>query len=478
MAPKARRAAVAGDALYRAAEVLTHLLDFAHTELDRNGEAAFTLTTLIVDTIEAEPEDGVSYDLLLRSRAWKEHALALLPLKGPADALYAIRKASKLFGDKTVYPVERANIILTEGLVLYKLGEQTAALCCIAAAKAIYEVCGDAIGQTKALQMSGAVHYELTQYRRAENTFVEALQLAENGGDRAGAARSMNNLAACAVKLEKFEVASQWYGRALEAFEALEMTAEVQRAKVAQAGMLGKQRKVEEALAAFFATREEFLRRGMVIVAAEVGLQIAALLVQQERLQEARPICEEIVTIFTEAGMTTQALKALAYMHQGGVEDSGQGEVADAVIQRAITGPILDREQLIRDVAESTGLPEEQVSQQIALLSGTGSDGRVHQALQRLLEVWQKTAGVVFVETGRYRETRDRLLEQPGVNACLPVLLERLRRDPYAEGSIQEADAPLRSIRSAAAPGSPALQLFYAIDADARVLLLQLDSAT
>ncbi|HEX7155329.1 MAG TPA: tetratricopeptide repeat protein [Thermoanaerobaculia bacterium] len=473
MAPKARRRAVHREPLNRAAAVLTLLLDCAHEELDRSAAEALALAALVVETLERAPS-GVVYEPLLRARAYKEHAHALRLSGSLPKALETIRTAASAFGDEPAYAAERAKVTLVEALILQDLAEYTAAHVCVAAAKGVFEASGDVLGQNMALQISAYIHYEQHQYRRAEDGFRRALELAEKHGDGAGSARAMNNLAACSAKLERFDAAASWYERAVEAFVALGMTGEVERANAARANMLARQQRTDEALEAFAATRAALLGRGMHLDAADAGLQWVELLVKNGRLEEAAPLCAELLEMFTEAGMVKHALRALACMQPELPEDAMEGELSEAIIRRALEGPVIDRDEFIRDVAESVGLPEAEVRRHMTMLTSAADSERAAAALRRMLEVWQQTSASVLVETSKYRETRDRIINMPGVRVAVPILLERLRRDPYAQ-DYSNGDSPLRIIRGVAEGGAPPLRLFYTIDDDERVRLLQLD---
>jgi tetratricopeptide (TPR) repeat protein len=232
----------------RTAKVLTVMLDRAHVLLDQKPNVAFRITRVVKNLVENPAFGPAEYTAALRARAWKEHAHALRLGESPRAALSAIRRAAHLLGSDASYPVERADITLTEALIHCDLGAFNAALCCINAASAVYHASGDAVRQNKALQIEAILHYNLKQYRKAQDTFRRSLQAGRDNGDAEAVARSLSNLAVCATQLQDFATAAELFPQAIAALEELGMTAEVQRAKLGYADALASQQGVEEAI--------------------------------------------------------------------------------------------------------------------------------------------------------------------------------------------------------------------------------------
>ncbi|HEX7153166.1 MAG TPA: tetratricopeptide repeat protein [Thermoanaerobaculia bacterium] len=473
---RARRAAIDRDPLNRTAEVLTMLLDEAHEELDRTPKDALALTTLVLHALETACTGTEVYEPVLQARAWKVHSQALLVVRSPREALPAIRRAASLIGSSSNYPIEHANITLTEGLVHGKAANYSAALCCIAAASGVYEACGDTARANMALLIEGATLYDQSQFHRAEETFRRSLEIAEGSGDAATAARAYNNLAACATKRNDPGTAAGWYRRAIEGFETCGMTAEVQRATLNLAEVMAQEQRAVEAIAELTKAREAFVARGMPLDAAEVTLKLVELLAANGRTRAAASLAAGIVKLFSDAGMQKEALLALAYVKDDTLpEDTSGAVIPDEVLQEAVAAALIDPEQLVRDVVEATLLPEEDVRRHVALLRSLSKEagGKPH-TVQRLFDMWRRTVAFRIVESTSFPHSREVLAGIPGVDAGLKIARTHLKRNPYSAATVAD-HSPVRLLRVHETESSPALRVYYTIDEDDTVRLLQVE---
>ncbi|HEX9986185.1 MAG TPA: tetratricopeptide repeat protein [Thermoanaerobaculia bacterium] len=476
LSPARLRAALHGDPFNRTPEVLGALLDRARWQFDRKPRKAFPLTTAVTEVIEAAGAGAAAYELPLRARAWKEHAHSLRLVKTPLRALEVIRHAASLFGTGAGYPIERADVTLTEALVHRDLGNHSAALWCISVADAVYDACGDVVRHNMARELEAAVYYDQSQYARAEAVYQETLEVAELMNDAAGVARSLSNLAACAAKRKDVDAAAKLYQRAIGALEALGMTAEVERARINHAEIMAHQQEMEQALRELIRVRDSFLARGMRLDAADVTLKLVELLAANGRAEAAAPHCSELVTIFSEAGMVHEALIALAYLKDGVVaDDVTLPAISDETLQAALGTELFDTGQVLQDMADTIGMPEDEIRRHLALLETlTGGEMVRPDALTRLFAMWRSAVSVRIVEGGRYLASRAVLRAEPGFDVALTTALTRLRQNPHGAAPVSDA-SPVRTLRVHGTATSPAIRLYYVIEEDESVRLMEVE---
>ncbi|HEX9986244.1 MAG TPA: tetratricopeptide repeat protein [Thermoanaerobaculia bacterium] len=476
--PSRRMALAMREPRSRTLEVLTLLLDQAHVLLDQKPRRALRITTVVREIAEHVAFGPTEYAAAFRARTLKEHAHALRIVRGPRVALGAIKRAAGLLAGDANYAVERADITLVEAIIHCDLGEYSAALCGINAASAVYYACGDAARQNKALQVEAFLHYNLKQYRKAQEVYRRSLQAGRQNGDAEAVARSLSNLAVCATQLRDFAAATELFPQAIAALEELGMTAEVQRAKLGYADALASQQGVEEAILSLDETRRDFLARGMQLDAAEVSLKMAEMLVDGGQGQLMSQMFADLVNVFTSAGKVQEALMAAAYLQEDldadGPAGDGRADGASAVTTREMDG--VDLEAIVPALVQSTGLPESDVRRHLDLLAAAGAgregDSQLQEARERMLEMASQ-GRYTIVESSIYRQSLEQLAGIPGVDLALKTMLEVLRWEPYRSPFVSEG-VRLRVIHVAGSAVSPALRLVYSVTSDERVRLLQL----
>jgi tetratricopeptide (TPR) repeat protein len=300
----------------RAIGTLEALLFIAHEELDRDPSVSLQLTTLVLRHLEAVevPPGAEAFRTLFEASAWKEHAHALRATGSPRQALDAVLRAVAAVGVDPLYSLQRADAELLEAYIRHELDDTTAALPLLARCVAVFNRHNDGRRYLRARSMEAALQYELRQYKAAEAGFLAMKDEAERMGDRAELARLYNNLGHCSLKLEKYDAASRWLVRALTLLEELNMDGERQRAMWGLASLLARQGRSGEAAESLARVRADFMSRGMVLDAAMVSLDLVELLVTAGDARQVSALCSELVSTFTAAGMTNNALTALAFL--------------------------------------------------------------------------------------------------------------------------------------------------------------------
>jgi tetratricopeptide (TPR) repeat protein len=308
--------------------VLEYLLDAAHAELEREPGRARQYTDLVlahVDRVRVPPGAAPFVDLL-RAQAWKEHANVLHTIGDLPGALIATQRGIGALGGSPAYALERADLELLEAHIHHDQGDGETALARVRASEVQFRAHGDIRRALRARTTEAGLLYEERQYAEAENAFRAAYDDAERIQDTETRIRLANNLGHCAVQRGDYASASAFFTTALVGFETLGMETERQRALWGFASILAKSGQVPEAIAQLNTVQEEFLARGMVLDGALVALAIAELLVTVDRVALFPSICRNLVTTFSKAGMSENALTAFAYL-----QDRGQTVTAEEV---------------------------------------------------------------------------------------------------------------------------------------------------
>jgi tetratricopeptide (TPR) repeat protein len=298
--------------------VLEYMLDAAHEELDREPKRARRYTDLVLAHIGRVhvPRGAEPFIELLHAQAWKEHGNALHTLGDLPGALTATRQGIGALGANPAYTLERADLELLEAHIHHDQGDWEMALARVRACAAQFRAHGDMRRAVRARTTEGGFLYERRHYAEAEHAWRAASDDAARANDEETRVRLANNLGHCAVQRGDYTTASAYFTTALVGFDTLGMEADRQRALWGFASILAKTDQVPEAIAQLNAVQADFLAREMVLDAALVTLAIVELLVKVDRVALFPSVCKNLVETFANAGMTANALIALAYLEE------------------------------------------------------------------------------------------------------------------------------------------------------------------
>jgi tetratricopeptide (TPR) repeat protein len=321
-----------GDALVG---VLDYLLDAAHEELERDAGRPLAITQAVLgvlDSVEVPP-GAETFARLLRARAWKEEANALHAAGELNDALAATQRGIGILGRNPAFAMERADLELVESYIRHKQGDADTALARVRACTSVYLSHGNLRRAVRSRTTEATLLYEQRLYPEAETVWRAAYDDAKRLDDIETHARIKNNLGHCAFQRGDYATAMSYFTTALIDFEELRMDAERPRALWGIARVHAKNGRVADAVAELDGVKADFLTRGMVLEAALVSLASVEVLVTIDRVSLFPSVYEELAATFERAGMTGNALRALAY-----VEDQARNQrVTTADVTRVRT---------------------------------------------------------------------------------------------------------------------------------------------
>jgi tetratricopeptide (TPR) repeat protein len=298
------------------AGVLGYMLQAAREEQERDAWRALAITSAVIgalDLVEV-PAGAETFRQLLEAQAWKEHANALHVAGDLNAARVAAQRGIGALGGNPAYAMEQADLEMVEAYIQHKQGDSETALRRVRACTTAYLARGNLRRVVRARTTEAALFYELRLFPEAETVWRSAYDDADRLGDIETRTRITHNLGLCALERGEYAAAISHFTTALIKFDELGMDTERQRALWGIAGVHAKNGRVGDAVAELNGVQADFLRRGMPLEAALVSLATIELLVTIDRVTLFPAVYEGLVATFANAGMTENALKALAYL--------------------------------------------------------------------------------------------------------------------------------------------------------------------
>jgi tetratricopeptide (TPR) repeat protein len=305
------------------------LLANARDEMNRSALRAAEITGFVLEylpLIRTQP-GGELLLTIVRGTAHKDHASALYR-RGKdylAGALAHVQEALRIFKERPALFLECASARFVQAQIYQALGQLRAALAVLDECECVFAENGDAHRYLQVLEQRGFCYFEQAEcatgrsraasFEAASKDFLAALEEAERIPDREERARILNNLGHCAYELNDRIGARSYLERAITEFTDLGMTADVQRSLwgIAEIELLDGY--PEAALVRLRSVYDEFVKRGMLGVAAMVRLEIAVKL--SAALHNPRLAQEECASLASNPAaqhLPPSALKAASFL--------------------------------------------------------------------------------------------------------------------------------------------------------------------
>jgi tetratricopeptide (TPR) repeat protein len=177
----------------------------------------------------------------------------------------------------------------------------------------------------------GAVLFSQRRFTEALGVFTGLAEEAELAHDRYTLGQALLNGAECARELGDLKAARDLYPRALKHFDDLNMPTESARVRWGFALSIAAEGKTAQAISELFKVRAVYLYLGANSDAAAAGLDIVR--VRFDADEDVDELCVELVATFTTAGMTQNAIEALAYLR----EQAKRGTISSSKIEQVRT---------------------------------------------------------------------------------------------------------------------------------------------
>jgi tetratricopeptide (TPR) repeat protein len=326
---------MAKDSRYRTYGTIEFMIDRAHEDLNVSPRNAVELTGAFLNWIdEVEAPEKALCDLL-RGRAWRERANALYATGDFKGALDAVLRAVAILKARPGHAYDECVARLVQAMILRETGEYNEALT-LARSCADAFWTGNAAYYNKARTVEALILFTVKQFEPAMAILVELVSEAETRGDKLALAMALHNTGNCAKEIGDTGAAKEFFARALSYYEELGQTANIPRIRWSYALASAADGKLHEAIWELAKVRREYLRLGANSDAALAAL--ASVRIKLECNENVLSDCTELVKVFTDAGMTQNAIEALAYIR----EQSRTGELTIPEVKRV--------EQFVRDL--------------------------------------------------------------------------------------------------------------------------------
>ena len=300
---------------FRSFGTLTYLLSVAHATLDEQPTRAYELTAAVLRYVDLAEGPTHAYTVHLRALARKEYGQALGATDDLQGALAAIQESIAIYDEAASGLVFQASVTrLAEARIRRQLGDTEGALQITRSCIRAFEEYASAEYLVISRMIEASILFSCHRYEEAMATFVQLAEAAEQQNDRSTLARALQNTAACARVLGDVATARELYGRALPIFEELNLATEIPRVQWLHALCCDTEGRTHEAISELFKARAMFLHLGQNVDAATVAMDI--IRIKFENDEDVTPLCAELVRTLTAAGLTQNAIEALAYLRE------------------------------------------------------------------------------------------------------------------------------------------------------------------
>ncbi|HYH10221.1 MAG TPA: hypothetical protein VEK11_24445 [Thermoanaerobaculia bacterium] len=303
---------------FRTGGVVRKLNAAAHAVHKSKPRIALTFADAAISVAEVLPDDIYPARAVyqLRGAAWKERAKAQLLLGQFPQAHDSLDHAERAYGKTPHNSLGLSLVALLRAGVFYEQGRLDEAMTMAERAERGFAHAGDEKRRMDAAFLRASITFEAGDPTRALPIFHRIIEHGENTKSADWIALGSYAAANCEVDRGNLGEASVLFHRALRTFR--ERGPERERLLtewgIARVVLYGG--KLADAIRRLRDVAAEFERCEMVTNAALVGLDISDALLALDRPTEIVDLAQHLFSVFTNAGMLTGALSALAYLKE------------------------------------------------------------------------------------------------------------------------------------------------------------------
>jgi tetratricopeptide (TPR) repeat protein len=280
----------------------------------RDALAMASLATAVAETLAPDAYPPV-VRAQLRAHAWKDRAQALSYVGRHDDALESIERAETLAAPFGSLAHDRAIVRLVKAMTLQHLQRFEESLRLLDECRAVFLDHGDAKRQLHCGMAEGILLYRRREWERARDVFVPLLEAARSIGDLHSLAAAHSNIGHCSMDLGEVTVATLHFNEAMRNFQDMGDLTNALRVELGFARMLVKRGDLSGGLTRLEHARNQFLHHQMVEEAAICGLDIVAVLLETDRLAQARLLASRISTEYS-GSPNVRGVSALQYLEE------------------------------------------------------------------------------------------------------------------------------------------------------------------
>ncbi|MEA2238454.1 MAG: MalT-like region [Thermoanaerobaculia bacterium] len=303
---------------YLTGGVVRKLNTAAHSIHKSKPRIALTFADAAISVAEVLSDDLYPAHAVyqLRGTAWKERAKAQLLLGQFPQAHYSLDHAARAYGMTPHNGLGLSLVALLRAGVFYEQGRLDEAMVMAERAERGFAHAGDPKRRMDAAFLRGEILFEAGDANGALPIFHRIIEHGENTQSVQWVALGSYTAASCEVDRGNLGEASLLFHRALVIFRELGPDRELLLTEWGIARVVFHSGKLSEAIRRLRDVAAELEKRGMVTNAALVGLDISEGLLALNRPKEIVDLAQHLFSVFTDAGMLTGALTAIAYLKE------------------------------------------------------------------------------------------------------------------------------------------------------------------
>lgn len=331
---------------YRTGGVVRKLNTAAHSICESKPRVALTFADAAIAVAEALPDDLYPARAVyrLRGTAWKERANAQMLLGQLPQAHESLDRAERAYGKTPHNGLGLAIVALVRAGVLYTQSKLDEAMVMAERAEHGFAHAGDAKRRMDAAFLRGEILLEAGDANSALPIFRRIIEHGENTQSASWIAHGSYGAGNCEVERRNLGEASLHFHRALVIFRKNGPEPDRVFTDWGIARVMFQGGKLAEGIRRLRDVAAEFENLGMVTFAAEVGLDISEGLLALNRPTEIVVLAEHLFSTFTNAGILTGALSAIAYLKEAAAAKrltQGDVEAIRVFLRRAERQPSL-----------------------------------------------------------------------------------------------------------------------------------------
>jgi tetratricopeptide (TPR) repeat protein len=298
--------------------VARRLSAHAHSVVQNEPLEALTFSDAAISVAEALPDDTYPANAIyeLRGTAWKEHANAQRFLGQYPEALESLLRAERAYKHLASPSLGLSTVALVRGYVLCDQQRLDEAAAMAERAEHGFAHLGDDDRRMTALYLRAGIKFEARDLGDAASLFRQVITYAESMNNSLWIARGSDALGNCEVHRGNLGEASMHFHKALTLFREIGSASELIRTEWGIANLLLRGAKQREAIRRLRDVAAEFETLGMITDAALVRLDLVDALLALGQTRQIVELATRLFRVFTDAGMLTGALTAIAYLKE------------------------------------------------------------------------------------------------------------------------------------------------------------------
>jgi len=307
---------------------------------------ALTFADAAISVAEMLPDDIYPAKAIyeLRGTAWKERANAQRFLGQYSEALDSLLRAERAYKHLISPSLGLSSVALVRGYVLCDQQRLEEAAAMAERAEYGFAHLGDEDRRMTALYLRAGIKFEARDISTAASLFRQVVSYAEAMNNSLWIARGSDALGKCEVHRGNLAEASMHFHKALTVFREIGSASDLLGTEWGIAKVLLQGGKHSEAIRRLRDLAAEFETRGMITDAALVRLDLVDALLALGQSPQIVEVATRLFRVFTNAGMLTGALTAIAYLKEAAATGTLTSEAVQSVrsfLRRAERQPAL-----------------------------------------------------------------------------------------------------------------------------------------